>query len=298
MMGEMIEKNKPPVIEMSDPGPATLSEERSVRWNSRLEEAAKDIGESSKSYKLMHIEEAQQATTIYNGLMIAGIVTGPLAGIVTSVGTAIAIEGNTMVACNIVSIILGFISGIIVSVIKFGRYEEMSNANKQAAARYTSIESNVRRQLSLFRTDRVAASPYMEWLEAKYDELFLSAPLLPASAYDKFSNRAEELGLKIPNRYDSVIEINHEYEDARMGEVADQTTTSVNENPGDDMGVASSKTAISAKWQTAITDVMLSQAMKGEKKVKRTETMSQFPELNECSDQMLRYEMKRMMGFN
>ena len=297
-MGEMIEKNKPPVISMTDPGPATSSDERSVHWNSCLEEAAKDIGESSKSYKLMHIEEAQQATTIYNGLMIAGIVTGPLAGIVTSVGTAIAIEGNTMVACNIVSIILGFISGIIVSVIKFGRYEEMSNANKQAAARYTSIESNVRRQLSLFRTDRVAASPYMEWLEAKYDELFMSAPLLPTSAYDKFSNRAEKLGLKIPNRYDSVIEINHEYEDARMGEVADQTTISINENPGDDMGAASCKTAISAKWQTAITDVMLSQDMKGEKKVKRTETMSQFPELNECSDQMLQYEMKRMMGFN
>ncbi len=297
-MGEMIENNKPPVVEVSDPGPATSSEERSVRWNSCLEEAAKDIGESSKSYKLMHIQEAQQVTTIYNSLMIAGIVTGPLAGIVTSVGTAISIEGNTMVACNIISIILGFISGIIVSVIKFGRYEEMGNANKQAAARYTSIESNVRRQLSLFRADRVAASPYMEWLEAKYDELFMSAPLLPASAYDKFSNRAEELGLKIPNRYDSVIEINHEYEDARMGEVADQTTISINENPGDDVGAASSKTAISAKWQTAITDVMLSRTMKGEKKVKRTETMSQFPELNECSDQMLRYEMKRMMGFN
>jgi len=297
-MGELIENNKPPIIEMSDPRPATLSDERSVHWNSRLEEAAKDIGESSKCYKLMHVEEAQQVTTIYSGLMIAGIVTGPLAGIVTSVGTAAAVEGDTMIVCNIVSIILGFVSGIIVSIVKFGRYEEMSNANKQAAARYTSIESNVRRQLSLFRVDRVAASPYMEWLEAKYDELFMSAPLLPASAYDRFSSRVGDHGFKMPNRYDSVIEINHEYEDARMGEVTDQTTIAINEDSGGSTVSLAPKTLASTKWRAAVNDVMLSQTMKGEKKVKRTETMSQFPELNECSDQMLQYEMKRMMGFN
>ena len=217
--------------------------------------------------------------------------TGPLAGIVTSVGTATTIEGETMVLCSVISIILGFVSGIIVSVIKFGKYDEVSNANKQAAARYTSIESNVRRQLSLFRADRVAASPYVEWLETKYDELFMSAPLLPASAYDRFS----ELGLQMPNRYDAVIEINHEYEDARMGEVSDRTTIAVNMDT--DVATPIGITA-SNKWRSAVKNVRVSQAMKGEKKVKRTETMSQFPEINECSDQMLQYEMKRMMGFN
>ena len=43
----------------------------------------------------------------------------------------------------IIELVLGFLSGIVVASIKFGRYDEVSNANKTAAARYTSIESNV-----------------------------------------------------------------------------------------------------------------------------------------------------------
>ena len=290
MMNEFADgDSKPSGLDMSE----IATDGNGVCWNECLEQAAKEIGESSKSYKLMHIEEAQEATNIYNNLMIAGIVTGPLAGIVTSVGAAANLDGNTVIVCDVVIILLGFLSGIFVSILKFGKYDEMSSANKQAAARYTSIESNVRRQLSLYRQDRVAAAPYMEWLETKYDELFMSAPLLPASAYDKFTNKAKELGYHIPNRYDTVIEINNDYEDSKLGEVTDQTKIEVNI----DDNTLEPKQQISqgSRFRDAV--MMASQAMKGDKKVRRTDTMSQFPQLNECSDQMLQYEMNRMMGF-
>ena len=295
-MEELTENPRVPMSAV--PGNGTINTPSSpvVPWNTRLEEAAKDIGESAKAYKIMHIEEAQEATTVYNRLMIAGIVAGPLAAAVTSVSTAASVDENTLITCNVASILLGFISGIVVSIIKFGKYDEVSNANKQAAARYTSIESNVRRQLGLYREDRVSASHYMEWLEAKYDELFMSAPLLPSVAYDRLNDRSEALGVRVPNRYDTVIEINHEYEDAKMGEVQDRTDIQINENPG--IGAAPEVSAGGEKLRDVVRGVMISQSMKGEKKIKRSGAMSQFPELNECSDQMLQYEMKRMMGFS
>ena len=135
---------------------------QNVEWNDKLEMAAKDIGETSKSYKLMHIQEAQLADKTYNRLMIIGIIMGPLSGITSGIGATI--NTGTEPIIPIIAAIFGFISGIIVAIIKFGKYDEASNANKQAAARYTSIESNVRRQLGLYRSDRVPAIPYMEWL--------------------------------------------------------------------------------------------------------------------------------------
>ena len=36
--------------------------------------------------------------------------------------------------------------------------------------------------------------------------------------------------------------------------------------------------------------------LKGKKRIKRTSTLSKIPQLNEFSDSMLQYEMKRMMG--
>jgi len=261
---------------------------RDIEWNEKLEIAAKDIGEASKGYKLMHIRQAQKSIKTYNNLMIAGVMMGPMAGVASGIGAAI--NSGTDPTIPIIAVVLGFLSGIVVTIMKFGKYDENSNANKQAAARYTSIESNVRRQLGLYRVDRVPATPYMEWLETKYEELFSSAPLLPASMYDKYSNFAKDVGLSVPTRYEPVITINTDYETTKVREIIDTTDIEVN------------------SFGESIIHEELEDIEKGSKKankqknikktIKRTGTMSQFPDLNKCSDQMLNYEMKRMMGFS
>lgn len=218
----------------------------------------------------MHIYEAQRANKIYTKLTIVGIILGPLAGIVSGIDTTV-IESKEPIM-PIIATILGFLSGIVVAVIKFGRYDEFSNANKQAAARYTSIESNVRRQLGLYREDRVPATLYMEWLETKYGELFLSAPLLSADVYDKFSQIENN---SVLSKYENIISINDNYEKAEVKKIVDVTNIKINNGY----------------------KVLGEQEMKGEKQIKRSYAMSQFPELNQYSDKMLEYEMKRMMGF-
>ncbi len=220
-------------------------------WNHHIEEVVKDIGESSKAYKTMHNKEARNANDTYNRLMIAGIITGPLSGIISAIGSSINYTPIT-----ITQIVLGFLSGLFIAILRFGKYDEVSNSNKSAAAKYASLESNIRRQLSLYRKDRFPAVSYLEWTETKYDDLISSAPLLSNHVFEEYSLLAKENNWKIPDQYSDSIDINEDIE----GDIE------------------------SCKKESNFV------------KVTRSNTMSTLPEINSCSDQMLKYEMKRFMN--
>ena len=158
-----------------------LEEKNNVLWNDNLEEFVKDIGELSKKYKIMHIKEAQYLSIVYNNLMILGICLGPISGLLSAIGD---ILNSTYLP--IISMLMGFLSGIIVTIIKFGKYDENSNSNKQSAIYFSSIENNVRRQLGLYRNDRINPITYIDWLETKFENIFNSSPLLPAKLHDKY----------------------------------------------------------------------------------------------------------------
>jgi len=257
-----------------------------IDWNDKLELAVKDIGDSCKNYKLLHIYEAQRSNKIYNILMLIGIIIGPLSGISSGIGTIMNDECEVLNSTiPIINTILGFFSGIVIAIVKFGKYDEYSNSNKQAAARYTSIESNVRRQLGLYRNDRVSALLYMEWLESKYEELFLSAPLIPFSSYNRF----KKLGINIPEQYKPNITINTEYENIKIKEIINCSDIKIN---------IDKEEYIPKMNIVNINNNNNIEGKKDKKKIKRENTMKHFPHLNQYSDKMLEYEMKRMIGFS
>lgn len=247
---------------------------KNIKWNEKLEEAVKNIGECSKGYKLMHIYEAHRTSKIHNFLMLLGIFIGPLSGVISGIGVSLSTCSNP--GWSVSTTILGFISGIIVAIIKFGKYEEISMSNKQAAARYTSIENNVRRQLGLYRTDRVEATRYMEWLESKYEELFLSAPLIPKNIYKK----ANKEGIFVPRYYESIITIN-------KNNVENENVIQINDKNDDDNGEKNENINIIDDTTENISIIKRSNSI--------TKT---FPDLNSLSDKRLAYELKRLIDNN
>lgn len=259
-------------------------DEENIKWNNRLEGVLKDIGNDSMAYKIMHLTEAQQSMETYDRLTILGIVAGPLAGIVSAIGASLNMSDFPAIVIS--EIILGFLSGVIVAILKYGKYDEVSTSNKSAAAKYASLEANVRRQLSLYRADRMHSNSYIEWVETKYDEILASAPLIHTNIYQKYSVKAKEEGWNIPNSYSHAIIINEDFENHKTMEMLNkkQIATIEEEN------ITEIKLDIPQKRDTTL---------KGIKNIKlsRTNTMSKIPEINSCSDQMLNYEMKRMMGF-
>ena len=160
-----------------------------MKWTQKLENVAKKIGEDSKSYKLMHIFQARKYALVYNALSITSIILGPIAGLIA--GVEVALHPSEHPVFPIIVAIVSTFSGIIAAAVKFGNYDIKSQSNKAIAARYTSIESNIRRQLNVERDNRVPPSEYLRWLEDKYEELQLSAPMIQPTIYNRFRDQLE-----------------------------------------------------------------------------------------------------------
>tara|TARA_A100001015_G_scaffold321339_1_gene451578 strand:+ start:2128 stop:2919 length:792 start_codon:yes stop_codon:yes gene_type:complete len=250
-----------------------------LEWNSKLEEVVKDIGQTCQGYKHMHIWQAQRANNKHKYLMIGGIGIGPTASVLQSIATVLDLESNALICIFI--ILLGFLSGMIVAIAKFAKYDEISNANKSAAARYTSIEANVRRQLGLYRKDRVSSGAYMDWLETKYEEILQSAPLLSQESFRIYSVHAEKVGLPIPDQYDHVIDITNESE--HFQELKNTTKISINYSPSNSLSNSPSNSLSNSPSNSP-------------SKLKRSSVMAKIPEINYASDKMLNYELSRLMG--
>ena len=194
-------------------------------WNDSIEKMIKDIGESCKSYKIMHLNTARVFNYRYTRYMKLGIILGPLAGLLS--GSSITFKDYHTLFSLMVTI-FGFFSGVVVAILRFGNYEEVGLAHKMAAARYTSLESSIRSQLSLFRDDRSSAKDYLEWINNSFNELFLDAPLVPDYQYNKFVLHAKTEGLNIPAKYQDTVEINMDYENSKIQEIFNKSIIKIN----------------------------------------------------------------------
>ena len=93
-----------------------------VLWTEAIEDSVKVIGEKSKGYKIMHMENSRKANKLYNWLMYTGICLGPLAGLISGIGTTLNPEAPSLFP--VISSCVAFLSGVSVAIIKFGKYEE------------------------------------------------------------------------------------------------------------------------------------------------------------------------------
>ncbi|OUW95993.1 MAG: hypothetical protein CBD97_01930 [Pelagibacteraceae bacterium TMED237] len=237
-------------------------------WNHNIEEMAKEIGEASRAYKLMHIAEARYAKNAYTVLIFLGIILGPMAGILNSIG--IVLDKTNSPYFALPEICFGFFSGIVMAIIKFAKYDEVSHLNKSAAAKYASLESNIRRQLALSRPNRNNPESYLNWIDSKYDELIASAPLIPTHIYNHYEKMALKNGWKLPNQYASVISINTENinEEEKMDELL-EIQKQLKKNNGKNNKIFECKRTGASKLST-------------------------ITEINQFSDSMLEYEMNRL----
>ena len=99
--------------------PASHLTKTNITWNNKIEKNITEIGEKSKGYKIMHIQEARKIGKLYSRLMDAGIALGPLAGLLSGIG---AILNPGPVTFPIMAACVGFFSGIIVAITKRGKF--------------------------------------------------------------------------------------------------------------------------------------------------------------------------------
>ena len=316
------------------PIPRTIKEEHhddiklpdNISWNSKIETNVKEIGEKSKGYKIMHIQSSRKISRKHNLLMYSGILLGPLAGLLSGIGAILKIGAMEF---PIAATCAGFVSGIVVAVSKFGKFEEKISHHKLAASKYTSLESNVRRQLDLGRTDRVNAGKYLEYVGSSFDELFLASPFVARHIYEDYVKIAQKHGLVVPDEYGLTINVDKSYQKNKFNEMKNVSAIGVNDSPP----ISREETIVSIEEDTiqspefnyrraSITDEISKgkteekgslrdyaspdsryrrtslndETFKGNTEQKRDGKFTHFPELNKFSDGRMEYEMQRMMG--
>jgi hypothetical protein len=135
----------------------------------------------------MNILSVKKNELKYNILMYTSIIIGPVSGILSAVS-----NGDNLPTLDILVTVFSFLSGVISAVIKFSEFGEKAISYKTAAAKYSSLENNIKRQLSLQRDDRVNAGEYLEWISTSYDELFSGSPLVTDEIYEEWIRFAKE----------------------------------------------------------------------------------------------------------
>jgi hypothetical protein len=143
-------------------------------WNHKLEEVIIEISKKCAKNKATFMNYAQKSLYRYNIMMYSLIVLGPISGILSTVN-------SDHPAIGICASILGFATGTISAVIKFSDYQEKTLTYKTLANKYSSLETNISRQLTLSKKDRVNAGKYLEWVTTSYQELFNIVPVIEHS---------------------------------------------------------------------------------------------------------------------
>lgn len=85
-MDEFIEQNKIESVHI-DFENEPINDKIKYLWNDKLELSAKDIGNNSKGYKIMHLNQAQKTKKYYNILMFLGIFLSPLSGLFSGINS-------------------------------------------------------------------------------------------------------------------------------------------------------------------------------------------------------------------
>ena len=252
---------------------------QNVHWNEDIEKNVYEIGEKSKGYKIMHIKEAINVSFRYDLLMYSGILLGPIAGLLSAIGSILSPD-DSPTTLPIVSACLAFISGIVVAATKYGKFEEKSSHHKMAASKYTSLESNIRRQLILYRENRQNAAHYLEWIGNSFDDLFTGSPLVTTIIYNEYIKIAKEKGLVIPDEY--VININAHYKKKKISEIKDVSVININTDLENNDKVVDDKVVDDKVVDDHIKENIIN-------------NLSHFPDINKFSDNMMNYELQRMM---
>lgn len=140
-------------------------------WNKNTEQLVVKIGEECKRRRRHHLEYADKSRTYHTFLSGLAILLGP---------TTAVIAGSVNTSCteNMAVMALSVSSGIVASVIKFGKFDEMHHLHKQASSSYHMLETNTELQLTRKSENRENPDTYIKWVLSKFEEIFASSPLI------------------------------------------------------------------------------------------------------------------------
>ena len=166
----------------------------------------------------MHVQSASHYEFWYNFIVVLGIFLGPLASMITTIGTAV--NSRPVNIFDILSSIISFVSGVAVGILKFGKYDQVSTNHRNAAVQYSALERTIRRYKWVPTETRDPFHEFSKFIGDSLDALLKQSPAVPSQVISRYISMAKKLNIAIPS------EINIDYENTFQG----QNSVSSNEN--------------------------------------------------------------------
>ena len=176
--------------------------ETKTLWTDTIEANLSEIKHSCKSYKDMNLHAMRRTQRIYDVLMYTIITVSPVIGIIVTISDSFSVR--------VVISVFAFVNSVLSSVVKFSKLEEKLSHHRSFAAKFLSLESNIKRQLSLQRSERVDAKLYLDITAKSFEELFTNMPIITESLYNKYVKNEILSAKPIPSGSEVVIPVSSE----------------------------------------------------------------------------------------
>lgn len=157
------------------------------KWTSEMEDYLEKIGNISLKYKKVHSRKAKYYISKYNTAMYTSIMLGPFVGMLS----AINMNLGDVAVIPILILCISFFNGILISIIKFRKWDEGALIHKTSAAKYAVLASSAQRQLTLSEKNREDPDAYMKWITTIFNNTFLTSPIIDSdleSDLETYSN--------------------------------------------------------------------------------------------------------------
>lgn len=271
-----------------------------TEWTLSITNSVNDRMIRAEEHKISHIAKSMRMALIYNVLTICGITIGPLISIITGSESSND-DDDVGQRKNTTGIIagLGILSGVVVSIIKFGKFDESAINHKNAADGYAELECAIRTELLIDERDRLSPKEFMEWSQNKFINLFAVSPLLGMASHKKQdSNTTYNFIRRItePVKKARATKIGHHPADTHVGRsrgsrVGHSRGSRVSHSP-DPRESDSPETRESDSPEARVSDS--SETRDTHQMLKKLPTIISSYRTNVSSDRMLHYELERM----
>ena len=143
-------------------------------WTQSLEDYLRNIGLISNKYKKIHNRKAKYYISKYNTAMYTSILLGPLVGMLSAINMSV----GDLLVIPIVILCISFLNGILMSIIKFRKWDETALIHKTSAAKYSALATSAQRQLALSLEHRDDPDSYIRWITTIFNKIFITSPII------------------------------------------------------------------------------------------------------------------------
>lgn len=169
-------------------------------WTSEIQDQLKYIGECAHGYTRMYKMDIEKYSSFQQKWTNGNISAGILGGSLLTLSLGLGLENSQ--AMVIVSAFISFATSFFQGYLHRVDYATIIADLKRQAAKYSNLQNNIKRQLSLPQHLREKAKDYHYWITSSYDQLGELSMNISSSTIEKYRKICEKEKIAFPDEGD------------------------------------------------------------------------------------------------